>query len=160
VPSFFRRLFAVGRLPEPQRAQLEPEGILHVGEKVKVRKRFSGSVPGRHDALGVSRQTGLVVFTRQRVFALLPGTPRLKQPAIDQRWDAAQDGSATVAISETGVRMDIDLKRVDPRFHGDLSVEFRMSLPQEVLAALPSRSLAFPVSAEYVFHMLGVRART
>ena len=44
---------------------------------------------------------------------------RLKQPAIDQRWDA----------------------------------------PNDVVASLPSRSLAFPVSADYVFDMIGVRAR-
>ena len=34
-----------------------------------------------------------------------------------------------------------------------------MTLPNDVVTALPSRSLSFPVSAEYVFHMLGGRAR-
>jgi hypothetical protein len=159
VLSIFSRLFAVGKLTEPLRAQLEPEGLVYVGEKVKVRKRFSGSVPGRHDALGVSRGIGLVVFTRQRLFALLPSAPRLKRPVIDQHWGSLQDGSARVAITESGVRLEIDLKQVDARFRGDLSLEFRMRLPQEVLRALPSRLLAFTVSSEYVFNMLGVRAR-
>lgn len=34
-----------------------------------------------------------------------------------------------------------------------------MTVPADVLAALPTRSLAFAVSPEYVFHMLGVRVR-
>ncbi|HZQ33369.1 MAG TPA: hypothetical protein VFB19_16770 [Mycobacterium sp.] len=158
--SFFSRLFRVGTLPEPLRAQLEPEGIIHVAEKVRVRERFSGGVPGRHDALGVNRHIGLVVFTRQRLYALLPSLQMLKQPAIDQRWDAPHDGPARVEISDSGVKLEIvGLQQVDPRFHGDLSLDFRTSLPDETLAALPSRSLAFAVSPEYVFHMLGVRAK-
>ena len=160
VPSWFSRLSVVGRLPKPLRAQLDPEGIIFVAEKVRARQRFSGSVPGRHDAIGINRHTGLVVFTRQRLYALLPTLPRLKQPAIDQRWDATQDGPAKVAISDSGVQLTIDLRHVDARFSGDLSVEFPIVLPDHVIGSLPSQSLAFPVSAEYVFHMLGVRART
>ena len=67
------------------------------------------------------------------------------------------DEIETHALS--GVHLTIDLPQVDPRFHGDLSLHFPMTLPNDVVAALPSRSLAFPVSAEYAFHMLGVRAR-
>ena len=73
----------IGRLPKPLRAQLEPEGIIFVAEKVGVRQRFSGSVPGRHDAAGANRHIGLVVFTRQRLYALLP-TPATAQPAGDR----------------------------------------------------------------------------
>lgn len=142
------------------RAQLEPEGIVFVAEKVKVRQRFSGSVPGRHDALGTNRHISLVVFTRQRLYALLPTLQRLKQPAIDQRWDLPQDGPAKVTISESGVELTIDLRHVDPRFSGDLSLRFPITLPDDVIRSLPSQSLAFPVSAECEFHMLGVRART
>jgi hypothetical protein len=56
--------FSIGGLPKPLRAQLEPEGIIFVAEKVGVRQRFSGSVPARHDAAGDNRHIGLVVFTR------------------------------------------------------------------------------------------------
>ena len=90
---------------------------------------------------------------------MLPTLQRLNQPAIDRRWHAPRDGPAKVAISESGVHLTIDLPQVDPRFHGDLSLHFPMTRPNDAVAALPSRSLAFPVSAGYVFHMLGVRAR-
>jgi len=39
------------------------------------------------------------------------------------------------------------------------SLKDKTSLPDDVLAALPSRSLAFGVTPDYVFHMLGVRVR-
>jgi hypothetical protein len=105
------------------------------------------------------RQIGLVVFTGVRLYALLPGIPRLNGPAIDQRWDAEQTGPAKVTISDSGVLLDLDIKHVDPRFHGQLSLQYRTSIPDDVLAALPKRSLAFAVDPAYVFHMLGVRVR-
>ena len=58
------------------------------------------------------------------------------------------------------MQMDIDINHVDARFRGHLSLKFKTSLPDDVLAALPSRSLAFGVPPDYVFHMLGVRVRT
>ena len=160
MPSFFRRFVRIGQLPAPMRAELAPEGILHVAERVPVSQRFSGSAPGVHSAMSVTRHTGLAVFTHERLYALLPTIPRLKGPAIDRRWDDSNDGPATVAISEAGMQFDIDVHRVDVRFRGRLSLKFKMSLPADVLAALPSRSLAFGVSPDYVFHMLGVRVQT
>jgi hypothetical protein len=159
VASIFSVFTKPGRLPAPLRAQLEPEGIIHVAERVRVRQQFSGSIPGMVSSWGVNRHLGLIVFTRERLFALLPSIPRLKGPAINPRWDTEQDGPATVAISDTGVRMDLDVKRVDPRFHGELALEFKTLLTDDVLAALPARSLAFDVTPEYVFHMLGVRVK-
>jgi len=43
MPSFFSRFVRIGRLPEPLRTQLAPEGILHVAERVRVTQRFRGS---------------------------------------------------------------------------------------------------------------------
>jgi hypothetical protein len=80
MPSIFSRFLRVGRLPEPLRVKLAPEGILHVAERVHVTQRFSGSAPGVHSAMSVNRQLGLVVFTRERLYALLPTVPRLKAP--------------------------------------------------------------------------------
>ena len=160
MPSFFSRFVRIGRLPEPLRAQLAPEGIVHVAERIHVAQRFSGSAPGVHSSLSVNRQIGLAVFTRERLYALLPTVPRLKGPAIDRRWDDPKDGPANVAVSDAGVQLDLELNRVDPRFRGHLSLQYKTTLPDDVLAALPSRSLAFGVSPDYVFHLLGVRVRT
>jgi hypothetical protein len=106
----------VGGLTPELRAELEPEGIIAVAEKVGAVQRFSGSVPGRHDGVSVSRHKGLVVCTRRR-------------------------------------------KRVDPRFSGEVSTTFTTHFSDDVLAALPERSLAFHVSPAYVFSILGVRVR-
>jgi hypothetical protein len=159
MPSFLRVFTRAGRLPAAMREQLEPEGIIEVAERVRVRQRFSGSIPGMASGWGANRQIGLLVFTRERLYALIPSVPRLKGPAIDVRWDATQEGPAKVAISESGVRLELAVNRVDPRFHGDLTLEFKTELTEDVLAALPRRSLAFGVPPEYVFHMLGVRVK-
>jgi hypothetical protein len=57
------------------------------------------------------------------------------------------------------VLLDIDLSRVDTRFHGQPSLHYQTSIPEAVLTELPTRSLAFTVSPEFVFHMLGVRVK-
>lgn len=159
MPSVFSVFTRVGRLPAPLRAHFEPEGIIDVAERVRVRQRFSGSVPGMVSSWGANRHMGLLVFTRVRLYALLPSIPRLAGPAIDARWDAPQEGPAKVAVSDAGVAMNIAVNRVDPRFHGDLTLEFDRELSADVLAALPRRSLAFEVTPDYVFHMLGVRVK-
>ena len=46
VASIFSVFTRPGRLPAPLRAQLEPEGIIHVAERLRVRQQFSGSIPG------------------------------------------------------------------------------------------------------------------
>jgi hypothetical protein len=92
VASIFSVFTRPGRLPAPLRTQLEPEGIIHVAELVRVRQQFSGSIPGMVSGWGVNRHLGLMVLTRERLFALLPSIPRLKGPAIDARWDAEQHG--------------------------------------------------------------------
>jgi hypothetical protein len=159
MPSIFSVFTRVGRLPAPMRAKLEPEGIIAVAERIRVRQRFSGSVPGMVSSWGANRHMGLLVVTRARIYALLPTVPRLKGPAIDVRWDAPDEGQANVTISESGLLMELEVNRVDPRFHGHLSLDFRTPLADDVLAALPKRSLQFAVTPEYVFHMLGVRVR-
>lgn len=159
MPWIFSKFPRVGSLPAALRTEFEAEGIIVVAERVRVRQRFSGSVPGRFDALGINRQTGLLVCTHRRLYASIPSLARLAGPAIDQPWDAERHGPARVAITESGVLLTIDLKRVDPRFNGEFSEDFKTDLAPEVLEALPTRSLAFPVAPEYVFHSLGVRVR-
>jgi hypothetical protein len=160
--GLFSKIFSVNasRVPEELRAQLDAEGIIFLSGKVGVSQRFSGSVPGLFSSTSRNRSSGTLAITRQRVYALLPYARRLTEPAIDQRWDADQRGPAKVTISPSGVELVIDIKHVDPRFQGNLTLLYRQTLIDEVLAQLPARSLAFSVTPEYVFHILGVRAKT
>ncbi|RDH78015.1 hypothetical protein DVS77_14375 [Mycolicibacterium moriokaense] len=159
MPSILSVFTRAGRLPPPLRTQLDQEGIVAVAERVRVRQRFSGSVPGMFSSWGANRHIGLLVFTRKRLRALVPSMPRLDGPAIDVCWDDSQDGPARVAISESGVRLTLDVNKVDPRFRGDLMLDFTTALSSDVLAALPTRSLAFDVTPAWVFRVLGVRVR-
>ncbi len=159
MPPILRLLTPTGRLSEPLRAQLEPEGIIHVAERVRVSQRFSGSIPGMVSSWGANRHIGLLILTRVRLYALVPSMPRLKAPAIDALWSAANDGPVKVAISESGVQLSLAVNQVDPRFHGDLALTFKTDIASDILAALPRRSLALTVEPEYVFHVLGVRVK-
>lgn len=156
---FFTRGGGVGSLPAELRAQFEPEGILGVAEKVGVRQRFSGSIPGCHSGVSVTFHKGLLVFTHRRLYALIPTLMRLKEPAIDQPWAGTKSGPAKATVDSSGVTLTIALGRVDPRFSGELSARWKTPLDDELLNALPTRELRFAVTPAYVFSSLGVRVR-
>jgi len=153
---FLRRWFGVGKLPADLRAQIKAEGIIYLAEYVAVTRRFSGSIPGLRSAGSIASYVGSLAFTTQRVLGTLSVVPKLAGRAVDVRWDAPQSGAARAEISSTGLQLELDVDDVDPRFSGHLSMHFKADIPEEVLARLPLRSLAFDVPAEYVFRAIGV----
>jgi hypothetical protein len=157
--GLFGKLFHHPAVPEELRAQLEAEGLIYLAEKVGVTLKFSGSIPGLFSGDSRNRGNGTLAITRQRLYATFPSAPRLAGPAIDQQWDA-QKGPAVVTLDESGVQLDIEIGRLDPRFHGQLTLLYRQPLAGDVLRKLPARSLRFTVPPEYVFHILGVRAKS
>lgn len=157
---FLRKLLRIGKLPDDLLALVESEGIIHLAEYVAVTVRFSGSIPGLRSAGGsIHSDAGALVFTRERALATVSSLPKVAACAVDQRWDAPQSGALQVAISETGVQLDLDVGHVDPSFHGHLSMHYKDSIPTEVLAQLPSRSLACDVPPEFVYRAVGVRPK-
>lgn len=120
-----RRLLRIGNLPADMRAEVEPEGILHLAEFVPVTFRFDGSVPGFVSKGSVRSYVGSLVLTSQRVLGTLSTVPKLAGRAIDQRWDAPQDGPAKAEISSSGVTVNLDVGRVDPAFSGQLSLHYK-----------------------------------
>ncbi|BBZ37045.1 hypothetical protein [Mycobacterium conspicuum] len=153
---FVRKLFGIGKLPADLRAQVEAEGLIHLAEYVAVTRRFSGAIPGLRSAGTVGSYAGSLVFTSQRVLGTLSVVPKLAGRAIDVRWDQAEAGAATAEISSTGLQLELDVAKVDPKFSGQLSLHYKDAIPDEVLARLPRRSLAFDVPPEYVFRAVGV----
>ena len=151
-----RKWFGVGKLPDDLRAQVEAEGLLYLAEYVAVTRRFSGSISGLRSAGSIASYVGSLAFTSQRVLGTLSVVPRLAGREIDVRWDAVQTGAATAEISSTGLQLDLDVAKVDPKFHGELSLRFKADIPADVLNRLPRRSLAFDVPPEYVYRAVGV----
>ena len=151
-----RKLLRIGKLPDELRAEVEAEGIIHLAEYVAVTRRFSGQVPGKRSAASVSSISGSLVLTDQRVLATLSTVPKLAGRTIDQRWDAPQSGTVTADISAAGLVLDVDIAKVDARCSGKLSLHYKEPLPDEVLARLPRRSLAYDVPPEFVFRAVGV----
>ncbi len=153
---FVRKLFGIGKLPADLRTQVEAEGLLYLAEYVAVTRRFSGAIPGMRASHSVGSYAGSLAFTTQRVLGTLSVVPKLAGRAIDVRWGQALSGIATAEISPTGLQLELDVSEVDPRFSGQLSLHFKDAIPDEVLARLPRRSLAFDVPPEYVFRAVGV----
>jgi hypothetical protein len=151
-----RKLLRIGGLPDNMRAEVEAEGIIHLAEYVPVTRRFSGKIPGRIAKGNVASYVGSLVITNQRVLATLSSVPKLAGRAVDQRWDAPQVGTVTADLSETGLRINVDMPAVDPRCNGELSLHYKNQIPADVLMRLPRRSLAFDVPPEYVFRAVGV----
>jgi hypothetical protein len=159
MPVFVRKLLRIGGLPEALRTEVDAEGVLFLAEYLPVTRKFSGSVPGKKATGNFSSYVGSLVLTPQRVLGTLSSEPKLAGRTIDQRWDAAQTGAVKADISNTGLHIDVDIAEVDPKFKGHLSLNYKTSIPDDVLAQLPRRSLAFDVPPEYVLRAVGVPAR-
>lgn len=153
---FVRRLFGIGKLPPDLHAQVEAEGLIYLVDYVAVTRRFSGAIPGVRLPHSVASYTGSLVFTAERVLATLSMLPRLAGPTVDARWDDPQTGAAKVEISSTGLQVDVDVAGVDPKFSGELSLHYKAAIPDDVLARLPRRALAFDMPPENVFRAVGV----
>ena len=156
---FLRKLLRVGGLPAELRTQVDAEGIIYLAEYLPVTRRFSGTVPGKKAKTDISSYVGSLVLTPQRVLGTLSSVPKLAGRTIDQRWDAPQDGPVKVDISSTGMHIEVDIGEVDRKFNGHLSLNYKTSIPDDVLIRLPRRSLAFAVPPEYVLRAVGVPAR-
>lgn len=154
-----RRLFGIGKLPADVRAQVEAEGLLYLADYVPVTRRFSGAIPGLRSAHSVASYVGSLAITSERVLATLSSLPKLAGRTVDVRWDAAQTGPATARLSAAGLQVELDIGCVDPTFHGQLSLQYKTTIPGDVLTGLPRPSLAFEVPPEYVFRAVGVTYR-
>ena len=155
---FLRKLLRIGGLPAELRTQVDAEGILFLAEYVPVTRRFSGSVPGKRASTNISSYVGSLVLTPQRVLGTLSSVPKLAGRTIDRRWDAPQTGPVKADISGTGLHIEVDIAEVDPNFTGRLSLNYKTSIPVEVLMQVPRRSIAFDVPPEYVLRAVGVPA--
>ncbi|OBF89206.1 hypothetical protein A5790_19475 [Mycobacterium sp. 852002-51152_SCH6134967] len=153
---FLRKLLRIGGMPDEMRAEVEAEGVLFLSEYIAVTRRFSGKIPGRRANANVTSYVGSLALTNQRVLATLSTVPKLAGRTTDQRWDATQSGTVTAELSPTGMKIDVDIAAVDSRFSGELSMNYKVAIPEDVLMRIPRRSLSFDVPPEYVFRAVGV----
>jgi hypothetical protein len=153
---FLRKLLRIGGLPQELRAEVEAEGVIYLAEYVAVTRRFTGKIPGKRAKGEVSSYVGSLALTDQRILGTLSTVPKLAGRTIDQRWDATQSGPVLADLTEHGLHIQVDLHAVDPRFEGELSLQYKTPISAEVLMRVPRTSLAFDVPPEYVFRAVGV----
>ncbi len=153
---FLRRLFGIGKLPREMREQFDSEGIIYLAEYVAVTRRFTGKVPGHRASGSVASYVGSLVFTSQRAVATLSSVPKIAGRTMDVRWNDPQQGAVKAEISSSGVSLAADIAAVDPQFSGQLSLTYKVDIPEDALNRLPTRQLAFDVPPEYVYRAVGV----
>jgi hypothetical protein len=159
VPVFLRRLLGIGKVPDELRDTLAAEGIIFEAEYVSVTRRFSGKVPGLRSSGSVAGYVGALVFTGQRAVGTLSSVPKLAGHTLDARWSDPQQGTVQAEISNSGLALNVDVGTVDSRCSGHLSLNYKCEIPDDVLARIPRRDLAFDVPPEYVFRAVGVPYR-
>lgn len=159
VFGFFRNWSEIGNLPADLRDELDAEGLIFAAGKVGVSRRFSGHVPGVRSAMDLSRSTGGFGFSKARIVALFPARGDAKLRCIDCPWDA-NTGPARATISEKGLRVEIDLHGVDPSFSGSMKLNYKKTIPGDVLQQLPADSLRFRVTPQFVYRAAGVRPKS
>ena len=148
-----------GKLPADLRDELDAEGVIFTAGKVGVSRRFSGHVPGVYSASGISHYTGAFGFSAARVVATLPAGGNDGLRSIDCPWDT-HSGPARATISGKGLQIEIDLHGVDPAFSGSMKLNYRKTIPDDVLGKLPATSLRYRVEPALVYRAAGVRPKS
>ena len=146
------QLFGSGKLPDKARATLPADEVLALSEGIRVDERFSGNVPGLHSGGRTFRFSGALVIDRKRVFGTLGSWT-----ALDVTWDG--DGPAQVAIDEQGLKLHVDVARVDPAWNGELSLMFHRPFAPEELARFPKRAFSCSISRERLLQLAGARPK-
>lgn len=157
--GFLRNLSQLSNVPLELREQLEAEGLIFLAAKVGVVRRFSGHVPGVFSASGVSRYTGAFAFSAARIVATFPARGDSGLRSIDCSWDTNR-GPAAATITPKGLLIDINLHGVDPAFSGSMKLHYKKTIPDDVLSALPTTTLRFPVEPVFVYRAAGVRPKS
>jgi hypothetical protein len=152
-----RKLLGIGALPTDERAHVADETILHLAEFVPVTFRFSGHVPGKVAKGNLRSYVGALAFTDQRLLGTLSSGPKKAAKTIDQPWSAAPGTMVHASIDGSGVLLDIpDISVIGRCFSGSMSLRYKTSLPEELLAQLPRRELEFDVPQKYVYLACGM----
>ncbi|MGZ5392216.1 MAG: hypothetical protein ACXWD3_10335 [Mycobacterium sp.] len=154
--GLFRKLFRIGKCLT--RCVSGRIGGRHSSrEYLAVVLRFTGQIPGRKSVGLVRGYGGSLALTNQRVLGTVSVLPGKGGRAIDQPWNAPQTGTVQGTLSVSGLLLEIaDLSRVDPEFSGHLSLTYKAEPPPDVLARVPSRTLAFDVPPKFVYSVLGI----
>lgn len=151
------KLFGIGKLPDEMRSAVEKEGVLHVYEGVPVAYRFSGKLPGLVvTGTNTRSYSGALALTKKRILGTLSVVPNLAGRAIDHEWTAHDAGPLEVTIDQRGVRMEVDLAKVDPEWSGHLALHYELAFSPEELAALPAQKFSMGAPHEWVLKLAGV----
>lgn len=152
-----RKMLGIGALPTDERDAVAEETVLHLAEFVPVTFRFSGTVPGKLAKGNLRSYVGALAFTDRRLLGTLSSGPKKAVKTADQLWSEPDGTMVHASIDNSGVLLDIpDMATVGRCFTGSMSLRYKTSLPDELLAQLPRRELVFDVPQKYVYLACGM----
>ena len=118
-----------------------------------------GHVPGVFSSSSAARSRGAFAVTTTRVLATFPTGADPDPRAIDSQWGLPR-GPARVTIDSSGLRIDIALRGVDPGFSGSMTLNYKHTLAEQVLAKLPASQLWCGIDPVVVYRAAGVHPHT
>jgi hypothetical protein len=116
------RLFGIGKISEPLRAQLQNEGIVLMDEAVKGSVTYRDfSAPGKRDLWRRQWYIGAIALTKVRLLTLSGNKPTINVPVADERihsmrYSVEKNGTVLCIAFDAGL------------FHADWSgtIEYRL----------------------------------
>jgi hypothetical protein len=118
------------------------------------------NVSDRRLRAGGTSGYGLAVFgfSSARIVATFPTRGDANLRSIDCPWDTNR-GPARATITDKGLHIEIDLHGVDPAFSGSMKLNYKKTIPDDVLQKLPATALRFRVEPVFVYRAAGVRPK-
>jgi len=101
---------------------------------------------------------GAFGFSAARIVATFPSRADANLRSIDSHWDIGH-GPGRATITDKGLVIDIDLHAVDNALSGSVKLNYKKKIPDEVLSALPTTTLRFPITPNFVYRAAGVRSK-
>ena len=159
MPGIWRNWWRTPRFPVEVREQLDNENVIVRADRVAVVRHFSGRVPGVVSSGSVTRLVGAFAVTTTRVVASLPMLNEPKLLSVDSPW-GLERGPGRITIGPKGLSLAIDLPAVDADFSGSMTLNYKHTITDDLLAALPSTELVCAIDPLLVYRAAGVRPRT
>lgn len=137
--SIFFHLFGLGRMPEPVRAEVLAAKPVVFAEGLGGWLRPRGGMPGGIRMHSISSVHGGLAFTETRLVVTVG-----KHVPVDLAFaDVVEGAAATITLSDTGLRLEVDMARAVRGARGTLQLDFKHPMGPQELGRLPATRFGF-----------------
>jgi len=139
--SLLFRLFGLGRMPEPLRSEVLAQQPVIFAEGLAGWLRPHGSLPGGIVMHAIRSVHGGFAYSETRLVVSVG-----KHLAVDLEFaDAAEGAPAIVTLSDSGLRLEVDMARAVRDATGTLRLDFEHPIGPRELGRLPATRLGYRI---------------